>query len=241
MEHSEVMNERAPSPPGRIPRRAILATVVGALVIVGMLVAISAGGGRAVSRGELTGAPEAAALVAGIPQAGDRLGDPNAPVEIIEYADLQCPFCASASTRTVPALVERYVRDGAARLTFRPLAFIGADSERGALAAAAAGEQGKLWQFVEVVYRAQGGENTGWLSDSLVTDAATALGINTTALDAARNGSAAAGVVSAANAAAQSDGVDSTPTFVVVGPKGRVAIKDYADLAEFAAAVSAVR
>ena len=234
------MNDRTPAS-GRLPRWAIVATVVAALAVVGVLVAISAGGGDAQPRGELTGVQEATALVAGIPQAGDRLGKESAPVEIIEYADLQCPFCASASTRAVPALVDRYVRDGSARLTFRPLAFIGADSERGALAAAAAGEQGKLWQFVELAYRNQGGENTGWLSDGFVTDAATALGIDTAALDTARTGTAAAGVLAAANTAAQSDGVDSTPTFVVVGPKGRVTIKDYANLTEFAAAVSAVR
>ncbi len=234
------MNDRTSSS-GRLPRWAIVATVVAALAVVGALIAISAGGGDAQARGELTGAQEAAALVAGIPQAGDRLGKESAPIEIVEYADLQCPFCASASTRTVPALVERYVRDGSARLTFRPLAFIGADSERGALAAAAAGEQSKLWQFVELAYRNQGGENTGWLSDGFVTDAATALGIDTAALDTARKGAVAAGVLSAASAAAQSDGVDSTPTFVVAGPKGRVTIKDYANLTEFAAAVAAVR
>ena len=234
------MNDRSSSS-RRLPPWAIVATVVAALAVVGVLIAISAGGGDAQARGELTGAQEAAALVAGIPQAGDRLGKESAPIEIIEYADLQCPFCASASTRTVPALVERYVRDGSARLTFRPLAFIGADSERGALAAAAAGEQGKLWQFAELVYRNQGGENTGWLSDGFVTDASTALGIDTAALDRARKGSAAAGVLAAAKAAAQSDGVDSTPTFVVAGPKGRLAIKDYANLTEFAAAVAAVR
>lgn len=235
------MNDRPPSPTGRLPRWAIVATVVAALAVVGILVAISAGGSDGEARGELVGAQEATALVAGIPQAGERLGKADAPVEIVEYADLQCPFCASASTRTIPALVERYVRDGSARLTFRPLAFIGADSERGALAAAAAGEQGKLWQFVEVLYRNQGGENTGWLSDDLVTEAATALGIDTAALDEARTGSAAAGVLSAANAAAQSDGIDSTPTFVVVGPKGRVTINNASDLSEFAAAVAAVR
>jgi protein-disulfide isomerase len=74
-----------------------------------------------------------------------------------------------------------------------------------------------------------------------VTDAATALGIDTAALDAARTGSAAGESLAAANAAAQADGIDSTPTFIVAGPKGRVTIKDYADLTEFAAAVAAVR
>ena len=180
-------------------------------------------------------------MVAGVPQSGDRLGRPGAPVEIIEYADLQCPFCADASSRTVPALIYRYVRGGVARLTFRPLVFIGSDSMRGALAAAAAGQQAKLWSFVELLYRNQGQENGGWLSDEIITDAANALGIDTASLGADRAGSAAAASLATANAAAKADGVQSTPTFIVTGPKGRVTITDYASLTEFATAVAAVR
>ena len=236
------MNAPSSTSPGRLPRWAIIVTILTALAVVGSLIAISARGGSSTARAAgLTGVDEVTAMVAGVPQAGDRLGRPDAPVEVIEYADLQCPYCAAASSGTVPSLIDRYVRDGVARLTFRPLAFIGPDSTRGALAAAAAGQQSRLWPFVELLYRNQGQENGGWLSDAIITDAASALGIDTASLRADRAGSAAATSLASATAAAKADGVDSTPTFIVAGPKGRVTIKDYADLAEFATAVAAVR
>ena len=61
----------------------------------------------------------------GIPQAGVVLGDPNAPVTLVEWADLQCPFCREWSTAAFPALVHDYVRTGKLQIVFRGLAFLG--------------------------------------------------------------------------------------------------------------------
>lgn len=179
--------------------------------------------------------------LSGVPQEGDTLGRSGAPIEIVEYADLQCPFCAEASRDAVPALVARYVRDGSARLVFRPLSFIGDDSQRGALAAAAAGEQGKMWQFVEEAFARQGGENSGWLSDALISEVATQVGLDMTVFARARSGDAARAAVARAAQRAQSDRISGTPTFVVSGPGGRVVIDDYRSLDEFDRAVRTVR
>lgn len=235
----------SPSRPGAsrgIPRVAIIATVVAALVLVGVLVAISATGGKdSTGSGKLTGVDEAKALFAGLPQQGDRVGAANAPVEIVEYADLQCPFCAEAAKRTVPTLVTDFVKPGTAKLTLRPLAFIGADSDRGALAVAAAGSQGQMWTYVEVLYRNQGRENSGWLTDKVAREAATALGLDIARFDSDRRGSGARSLLDTAAAAAQAAGVNSTPTFVVTGPKGRVVISDFTNLGEFRSAIASVR
>jgi protein-disulfide isomerase len=228
-----------------IPRAAIIGTVVAALVLVGVLVALSASGGGGSgsggSGGAVTGAADVQAQFAGIPQSGDRLGVETAPVEIVEYGDLQCPFCAQASAGTVPALVTDFVKPGTAKLVFRPLTFIGPDSVRGATAVAAAGAQGKMWTYAELLYRNQGQENKGWLSDKMVDSAATALGLNVAKFDADRTGPAASALVTAAATAAQTAGVSATPTFVVTGPKGRVVISDFTNLGEFQAAISGVR
>ncbi len=77
-----------------------------------------------------------------IPQRGAVLGDPDAPVTVVEFADLQCPYCKIASDTVVPEIVERYVRNGDAKLVFRDVAFIGDDSLRAGQLAAAAGETG---------------------------------------------------------------------------------------------------
>jgi len=226
-----------------ISRAAIIGTVAAALILVGVLVAISASGGSdgGSSGGAVTGAEEVQTQFAGIPQSGDRLGAETAPVEIAEYADLQCPYCAQAASGTVPALVADYVKPGTAKLVFRPLTFIGPDSERGANAVAAAGAQGKMWPYAELLYRNQGRENKGWLGEKVVKNAATALGLDVAKFDTDRNGQAASALVASAAADAQTAGVNATPTFVVTGPRGRVVIRDFTNLGEFRTAIASVR
>ena len=79
----------------------------------------------------------------GIPQDGLSLGDPDAPVTLVEFADLQCPFCAEWAREALPVYVDDYVRTGQMRIEFRPLTFIGNESESAAEIAIAAGEQDK--------------------------------------------------------------------------------------------------
>jgi protein-disulfide isomerase len=47
------------------------------------------------------------------------IGDPNAPVTIIEYSSLSCPHCATFHTDVLPGLKERYIDTGKVRLVFR--------------------------------------------------------------------------------------------------------------------------
>ncbi len=65
------------------------------------------------------------ALFRGIPQTGVTLGDPKAPVELIEFANLQCPYCAAVNTTLLPQILKHYVRPGRLKLVFRSLAFVG--------------------------------------------------------------------------------------------------------------------
>ena len=115
----------------------------------------------------------------GVPQAGNVLGDPAAPVEIIEYGDLACPACRVASTTTIPEAIDQIVKTGEAKMVFRPIAFISRSSERGALGAEAAGMQDAMWSFVELIYRNQGPESDqDWLTDELMDDAVEQLGLD---------------------------------------------------------------
>jgi protein-disulfide isomerase len=109
---------------------------------------------------------------AGIPQRGAALGSPDAPVTLVEYADLQCPYCAYWARTTLPVLVDRYVRQGKLRIVFNGLAFIGSDSEKALRAAEAAGLRDRLWDVLDSLYRRQGVENDGWVTDELLRDVA---------------------------------------------------------------------
>src|SRR5215510_11420648 len=104
----------------------------------------------------------------GIPQAGSVLGSPSANVTLIEYADPQCPACRLYTESIFPTVVDEYVRPGKVATEFRGFPFIGEDSVTGYRYLLAAGEQGKLWNLAEALYRNQGAENSGWLTEDLV-------------------------------------------------------------------------
>jgi protein-disulfide isomerase len=117
-----------------------------AAILVAVAVAVSASGGNPPAANS-----EAAAVVKGIEEHDGVLGDPNAPVTITEYVDLQCPICAAASQETMPDFIDAYVRTGKVKLQVRTLSFLGPDSVRAAKVAAGAEQQGRLWSFVETL------------------------------------------------------------------------------------------
>src|SRR5437764_9405623 len=112
------------------------------------------------------------AIYGGIPQQGLALGNPKAPVTMTEFADLQCPFCREYTAKVLPTLVSRYVRTGKVKMVFRDLASLGDDSVKAGRAAAAAGAQSKLWQFIDAFYADQGDENSGYVTDDFIRNVA---------------------------------------------------------------------
>src|SRR5690606_15057658 len=113
----------------------------------------------------VSGAQLVTSLLEGIPQDGNSLGHPDAPVVLTEFIDLQRPACAVAGSVTVPPIIDRYVRTGKVRLGLHTLAFLGPDSVEAARMAAAAGEQDKMFQFVELFLHNQGKPNTDYVTD----------------------------------------------------------------------------
>jgi protein-disulfide isomerase len=153
-------------------------------------------------------------LFAGIPQDGTVLGHPEAPATLIEFADLQCPFCAAFATAVLPTVVEDYVRPGKLRLDLQLLTFLGPDSRRLGLVAAAAGQQDRMWHYAEMVYRNQGEEGTGYATDAYLRRLAAAVpGLDAERAMAERNSPASARVLRRAADAAERLGADETPSF----------------------------
>src|SRR3954447_10233288 len=125
-------------------------------------------------------------LFSGIPQQGIVLGNPNAPVTMTEFADLQCPACREYTAAVLPTLVRRYVRTGRVKMVYQDLAFLGDDSVKAGRAAAAAGAQNKLWQFIDVFYGEQGEENSGYVTDDFIRGVAQKVpGVNVAKLTSA--------------------------------------------------------
>jgi protein-disulfide isomerase len=196
----------------------LLAAAGVAAVAVAVAAAVSSSGGEP----EAPSPPaRASALFAGIPERDGVLGDPDAPLTVTEYVDLQCPVCAEASRTTLPALIKDYVRTGKVKLDVRTLHFLGPDSVTAAAVAAGAEQQGKLWPFLEAFYAAQGQENSGYVTDDFLRSVASAAGVDADAALAAAKTAAAQQRLDRANADAQELGIDSTPTFTVARGDGK--------------------
>ena len=112
-------------------------------------------------------------------------------------------------------------------MVFRPIAFISRSSERGAFGAEAAGMQDAMWSFADLIYRNQGPESDqDWLTDELMEEAVTALGLDVEKWRADYTGSAAEQNLLENTSLAEQDEVTATPTFVVRGPGGeRLALR----------------
>ena len=226
--------------------------VVLAAVAVVLGVVLSGGSSKTdvAARGSLTDALPFAAEVQrelkDIPQQGNVLGSPAAPVTLIEYIDLQCPYCRQFETEALPTLLSRYVRTGKLKVEARVLGFLGPDSERGRAAAIAAGRQNKLFNFTQLLYSNQGGENTGWLDDDMVASIAASIpGLDVPQLLSDRGSETVDDQANAFDSQATEGGVGATPT-ILVGKSGatpqQVTLSSPSDIQAIAQAIgSALR
>jgi protein-disulfide isomerase len=194
------------------------AALVAAAAIVVVAIVISSSGSDK-KGGSANGKPAAQSQVAqllnGIPQTGVTLGSPKAPVTLTEYADLQCPFCKAYTLDQFPRIVAQYVRTGKLKMVFKNYAFIGPDSLTAARAAEAAGNQNKLWNFIDVFYNNQQTENTDYVTDAFLKKIADSAGVDSSKMLADRADPKVDTAIAKAQQDAQQAGVNSTPTFVI--------------------------
>jgi protein-disulfide isomerase len=150
----------------------------------------------------------------GIPQERTVLGAPAAELTLIEYADLQCPACQSYALGVLPAVVDEYVRPGGVKTEFRGVAFLGPDSEKALRFVLAAGLQDRLWNLQEALYRHQGGENEGWVTDDLVRELASQIpGLDVERMFDDAESAEVTAMLAESAAQAEAAQIPGTPTF----------------------------
>lgn len=225
-------------------RRRRLQTLGGALAFAAMLVVVlvvislAGNGGDA---GGIEGREEIAKKVGGIEQDKLTLGDPKAEVTITEFGDLQCPFCKKFSDSEVESLIEKQVRTGKAKIEFRNFVILGPDSDTAARAALAASKQGRYWQFVELFFRNQGAENTGYVTNDFLESIAVAAELDIDRWQDDRQDPAWQEEITRVSNLAHGHGLDSTPSFVVEGPDGDTATPEGPTTDAIEAAIDRVR
>jgi protein-disulfide isomerase len=203
--------------------------LLAAAVVVVVAIAISQGGSDDSDKAPASGggaeqsqSAEVKTLFGGIPQQGVTLGEPDAPATLIEFADLQCPFCAQYTKDALPTVIQDYVRSGRLKMELRLLRFIGPDSERGTEVAAAATLQDKGWDFSDLFYRNQGQENSGYATDAFLERLARATpGLDVAQLESDLDAPPAQALIRQAARKADRLGVSGTPSFFVQKGKGQ--------------------
>jgi protein-disulfide isomerase len=119
------------------------------------------------------------------PQAsGSSMGNPNAPVKVQEFSDFQCPYCRQFTETDESTIIKNYIEPGKVYFTYVPFSFIGAESIRAAEAAYCAMDQGKFWDYHDILFANQAGENTGNFSDARLKGFAQQLKLNMTDFNA---------------------------------------------------------
>ena len=158
-------------------------------------------------------------LLAGSPPS---LGSPTAPVTIVEFGDYQCPTCGAWYNSQEVSLIQNIVNTGKARLVWRDFDYYGPDSVSASEAAYAAGEQGKFWQFHDLLFQRQQTPNSGWASKQNMEKFAQQLGLNMTQFNQAFNSGNYDALINANHSLGMQAGVTETPTFFLIGPNGKM-------------------
>lgn len=167
---------------------------------------------------------------AGIPV----LGDNNAPVTIVEFADFQCPFCGEWQKTIFQELKSKYIETGKARFVFMDYAFLGDESTRAAQAARCANDQNRFWEYHDLLYTKQSGENEGAFIDDNLKQFAKELKLNEDEFNSCFDSNKYASQLNSDIVEADEYGVISTPTIYINGNKleGILPFSRYEELIE---------
>ncbi len=143
------------------------------------------------------------------------MGDKNASVKVEEFSDFQCPFCGQFALKQEPGIVKKYVETGKIQLTFIPFSFLGPESVKAAEAAYCAADQGKFWEYHDLIFESQRGENQGAFTRNLFVQLAKDLSLDSDKFEECVDNSTHAQRVSDDLKYGQEKGVNGTPYFRV--------------------------
>lgn len=147
------------------------------------------------------------------------MGDANAPVVIVEYADFQCPFCGAFAREVQPQIEAAYVKTGKVRFEWRDFAWMGDESLAAANAARCAADQGAFWAYHDRLYTVRVAPNSGTFSRERLLADAQALRLDTSSFTACLDGQRHGAEVAADTAEATRLGMTGTPTFLINGQR----------------------
>jgi len=150
------------------------------------------------------------------------LGNPNAPVTLVEFGDYQCHFCNVFFHSTEEDILKNYVETGKVRMIFRDYNIIGPDSVNASNGAHCANDQGLFWEYHDILYSNWTGENNGWASSKNLEKFAQEIGLDMEIWSDCMTNGIHSKTILASNDDAKDLGITGTPAFFVIGPDNKV-------------------
>lgn len=148
---------------------------------------------------------------------GLAMGDPNAKVKIELFSDFQCPACKNFLKNNEATLISTYVATGKVYVKYAPLSFIGPESVSAAEAAYCASDQGKFWEYHDMLFANQTGENIGDFTNRRLAAFAQKIGLNMSQFNSCFNGGKYKLQVQKDEKYGETTGVMQTPTLFING------------------------
>ena len=151
------------------------------------------------------------------------LGSESAPITIVKFGDYQCEACYYWFHNTRSTLIDNYIETGKAKLVFLDLPFLGRDSITAAEASYCAEDQGKYWEYHTMLYTFQEVEayDSGWADRDRLNAFASSLDMNMDEFNECMDSSKYKNRVKANFDEAVRNGVQSTPTFILISQDGK--------------------
>ena len=144
------------------------------------------------------------------------LGDPNAPLTLVEFGDYQCTYCKKFFHETEESIMINYVETGKVKMVFKDFIVVNEDSLNAASAAHCANDQKMFWQYHSTLYNNWDGEGTGWASSEQLHQFAFTLGLDMNEFSECMSNSKWKDLVLSSHADGRTLGVDATPTFFIL-------------------------
>ena len=146
------------------------------------------------------------------------LGDPSAPITIVEFGDYQCHQCYNWFHNTKPMIMRDYIETGKANLVFVDFAFLGKDSPKASQATYCADDQGKYWEYHDFLYSSQESKiDSGWANSERLKAFAFSLGLDMELFNECLDSEKYSKRIQYNSQQARDNGVRGTPGFFIVG------------------------
>lgn len=143
------------------------------------------------------------------------MGDPSAPITILEWGDYQCTFCYKFHQNTLDVIKQDFIETGKVKLVFKDFPLNGPDSVLAAEAAYCAQDQEKYWQYHDEIYKNWEGERTGWITRESLDRFATTVNLDLDKFNMCLDEHRHLERVNQLHEFGKEIGIDATPSFLV--------------------------